>query len=123
ECGRAEAFHGYCDSHKHNALDLGIVGSPCVVDGCPASARGKGLCSRHWSRAKAYGMTPEELADAEAQVCAVCGSDQRQVVDHDNVTGAVRGVLCSWCNTAIGHAFDEPERLRAMAAYLERFEG
>lgn len=121
ECGRAEAAHGYCDSHRHAALDLGIVGTPCLVADCPASARGRGLCARHLSRAKAYGLTAAELADAEAQVCEVCGSDQRQVVDHDHSTGVVRGVLCSWCNTAIGHAFDDPGRLRAMAAYLERY--
>lgn len=40
-------------------------------------------------------------------------------LDHDRVTGAVRGFLCGKCNVAIGMAGDSPSRLRQLADYLE----
>lgn len=31
--------------------------------------------------------------------CAVCGATRAQVLDHDHLTGLVRGLLCRYCNT------------------------
>ncbi len=42
-------------------------------------------------------------------------------LDHNHTTGEVRGILCQWCNTAIGHLDDDPERAEASARYLRRF--
>lgn len=72
-----------------------------------------------------YGLTMDEyLARVERQGgrCAICRevSPQRLHVDHNHQTGAVRDLLCEWCNHAIGKARDDPARLRAMADYLER---
>jgi hypothetical protein len=39
-------------------------------------------------------------------------------IDHDHVTGKVRGLICRSCNIAIGAAKDNPELLIAMAKYL-----
>jgi hypothetical protein len=40
-------------------------------------------------------------------------------VKHDcHVTGKIRSVLCFWCNAALGHAKDDPERLVLLYAYL-----
>ena len=41
-------------------------------------------------------------------------------IDHDHETGFVRGILCSLCNTLLGHAKDDPEILRKAAEYLDR---
>lgn len=117
-CDRARTSHGYCDSHKHHALDAGRVGEPCIVEGCTASRRGRGLCSRHWSRARTYGLTVEQLADFETRPCAVCGG-AGEVIDHDHVTGEVRDVLCQGCNKAAGTLEDNPDRIRALADYIE----
>ena len=40
-------------------------------------------------------------------------------VDHDHVTGVVRGLLCSNCNRAIGLLRDDPQMLRRAVLYLE----
>ncbi|MGV9891761.1 endonuclease VII domain-containing protein [Streptomyces sp. NPDC003395] len=74
-----------------------------------------------------YGMTMadyKERLESQGHRCAVCGeeSERRLHVDHDHRTGAIRGLLCEWCNHAIGKAKDDPARLRAMAEYLERHE-
>lgn len=63
------------------------------------------------------------MADAQDYRCAVCGEPptrRRLDVDHDHKTGAVRGLLCSDCNIALGKFRDDPDRLRAAADYLVR---
>lgn len=80
---------------------------------------------------KCYGITNEDydrLVQAQDGVCAVCGElpsggksgGKFLDVDHDHVTGVVRGLLCGPCNRGIGQMKDDPQRLRKAAAYLER---
>lgn len=54
-------------------------------------------------------------------MCAVCGKKQGRSfdVDHCHSTGIVRGLLCTNCNRLIGHAADDPDRLRKAADYLD----
>jgi hypothetical protein len=67
-----------------------------------------------------------EMFAAQGSRCAVCQSPEpgrksgHWCTDHDHKTGRVRGILCSGCNTALGHAKDDPLRLRLLAEYLER---
>ena len=75
-----------------------------------------------------FGMTVElyrELLAAQGGVCAICcaaDGDIGLAVDHCHTSGAVRGLLCRKCNWGIGSFSDNPSRLRAAAAYLERQE-
>jgi Recombination endonuclease VII len=53
--------------------------------------------------------------------CAICGvrfEDISYHVDHDHITGAVRGLLCRRCNLRIG-GWDDPEWAKAAAIYLK----
>ncbi|MGW0169551.1 endonuclease VII domain-containing protein [Streptomyces sp. NPDC003343] len=75
------------------------------------------------ARAARYGLTLDELDSllaAQGDKCAICGSIGRLHVDHCHKTGAVRGLICGGCNSAAGHAGDDPARLRAIADYLEK---
>ena len=73
-----------------------------------------------------YGLTPEgfdALVESQNGVCAICEGPPRGPgkclhVDHDHETGKIRGLLCAPCNTAIGLLAENPERVRAMLAYL-----
>ncbi len=76
-----------------------------------------------------YGLTVEQykaMVKAQAGLCAICrqpprGKKKRLGVDHDHETGAVRGLLCGTCNTAIGHLAESRDSLRRAARYLARF--
>lgn len=57
--------------------------------------------------------------------CAVCRTHQRNLtqrlsVDHDHVTGKVRGLLCSSCNSAIGKLGDSVRLLKVAIKYLTK---
>lgn len=94
---------------------------------------------RAWMKKK-YGLTEESylaLLATQLGKCAICGSSDpgksgRRAghpaalrapvfhVDHDHVTGKVRGLLCQGCNVGIGLLRDDPRLLAAAAAYLSR---
>jgi hypothetical protein len=58
-------------------------------------------------------------------VCDVCGSSTpggkgSWQADHDYETKTFRGILCHYCNTALGLAKDDIKTLYAMIEYLQR---
>lgn len=55
----------------------------------------------------------------EAGQCEVCGSTHRLCVDHNHVTGKIRGVLCSHCNSALGLINDNLDTLQGLINYLK----
>lgn len=76
-----------------------------------------------------YGITVEEfdaLLAAQDGKCAICGVSEfpgrgnRPHVDHCHTTGAVRGILCHFCNLGLGNFRDRPDLLESAAAYLRR---
>jgi hypothetical protein len=59
--------------------------------------------------------------------CAICGELETTElrgkvwslsVDHDHVTGQIRGLLCRRCNSMLGHVQDNPSLLEKAIAYL-----
>lgn len=57
------------------------------------------------------------------QLCECCGipDDNRKLCwDHDHKTGKFRGWICHDCNSSIGFARENKDRLRMMIDYLER---
>lgn len=75
-----------------------------------------------------YGITSDEydaLLASQGGKCAICGTTEESIkdgrampVDHCHATNAVRGVLCSSCNRAIGLLNEDPDRLDRAALYL-----
>jgi hypothetical protein len=72
-----------------------------------------------------YSLSMDEVAEMRATGCAICGSmggvgrHGQLHIDHDHVTGEVRGVLCHECNTGIGKLRDDPDLLLAAVDYLK----
>lgn len=95
-----------------------------------------GVWRRKWRLKKDFRLTEAgytALFEKQNGRCAICGGVQatyktgnragvqpRLAVDHDHVTGHVRGLLCLPCNTGLGQFRDRPASLRAAAEYLER---
>lgn len=69
-----------------------------------------------------YGLSSEEyeeLLEKSDHRCQVCGTQERRLcVDHDHVTGEVRGILCHRCNSALGFLNDDPTLVEALGRYL-----
>jgi hypothetical protein len=54
-------------------------------------------------------------------VCSICNGQSRSLaVDHDHATGVTRGLLCSSCNTGLGHFKDSVTNLKQAIKYLKR---
>ncbi len=81
-------------------------------------------------RCNKFGITPDEynaLLKSQNGRCAICQGKEvgrnghsSWIIDHDHKTGRVRGLLCHYCNLALGLVKDNPKVLLAMAAYLKR---
>jgi hypothetical protein len=72
---------------------------------------------------RTYGLTRTELdalVAAQGGLCAICETNPAVHVDHDHVTGKIRGVLCFTCNVALGQLKDDVALFRKAIDYLER---
>lgn len=86
--------------------------------------------SREWqlTRERRYGLQPgqyDEILAAQGGTCAICrnsSKDERSFdVDHDHITGEIRGLLCNGCNKGLGSFQDDPAILSAAIDYLARY--
>lgn len=93
----------------------------------PARCRACRSYSSHEARIKKeFGIDAveyERLLDAQGGVCAIClgrPRSARLAVDHDHNNGAIRGLLCSRCNTELlGSAHDSVDILLRAVKYLQ----
>ncbi len=74
---------------------------------------------------KLYNLTIEEynfLVIQQCNLCLICGNiltkKIRCCIDHDHITGKVRGLLCNNCNQAIGILNEDIKSLNNMIVYL-----
>lgn len=80
-----------------------------------------------------YGLTPEqadEMLAVQNGQCSSCqtsiefdGTSRNACIDHNHATNEVRAILCWRCNIVLGVAQENPERLRALADYVENHNG
>jgi hypothetical protein len=130
--------YGVCDTHRKR--DRSKNKEPRVLSSHPSS-----VYSREWRKKnvlkakdrdlkKAFGITVEqyqEMLEKQRGLCAICGEPDKRIhgatkkpiglsVDHCHTTKKVRALLCSPCNQGIGNFKDDPQLLRAAAAYLEQ---
>ena len=85
---------------------------------------------QEWYWRNTYGIGRAEydrLLAAQGGHCAMCEETVGQrrksgprplFVDHDAITGKVRGLLCNRCNSAIGYMDHRPEVAAAAVRYL-----
>lgn len=85
----------------------------------------------HWKMR--FGITPEtyvKMLESQNGVCAICHQPETRIfrglvsnlaVDHDHITGAVRGLLCFKCNSGIGALRDDPAVITRAAEYIKLY--
>ena len=75
---------------------------------------------------KKYGISladRDELLEAQGNRCAIClttDPGRSWHIDHDHVTGKVRGILCFGCNVGLGVFQDDESRMRRAIRYLKQ---
>jgi hypothetical protein len=72
-----------------------------------------------YHRRHRYGVTKEDieaLLTAQGDKCPIC---QTRPLDHDHMTGEVRGILCSGCNGGLGQFKDNTVWLARAVLYLK----
>lgn len=113
---------GWCDQQFRNPDSrVDYCGNECAR-----------LARNARNRAPGFGLSVSEykaLLAAQSGRCLVCrrtekterstGRKQALAIDHDHVTGQVRGLLCCKCNRAIGLLCDDPQIIRAALRYVE----
>ncbi|TDH36319.1 hypothetical protein E2A64_10165 [Pseudohoeflea suaedae] len=110
-----------------NGHYLRWTGSNNCVE-CDKENRVKYAESRREARLKKkYGITNSEyseLAKEQGGKCKICTqypvNDQPLHVDHCHKSGAVRGLLCSRCNQAIGLLCEDVSLFMAAAEYIKQ---
>lgn len=87
-------------------------------------------CLKKLNTFRNTGWTPEAYERAYIKQdgrCAICGCKlnssryTRFAGDHDHKTGALRGLLCMNCNTALGLMKDSPIRLQNAIDYINKY--
>lgn len=77
---------------------------------------------------KCYGLAITDymdMAERQNNACAVCGrvpTRELLMVDHDHITGKIRGLLCRPCNMGIGFLGDNLDGVKKAINYLARSE-
>lgn len=97
-------------------------------------------CHREMHLQSEYGISLEDYRKMVAQqngLCAICLKPEKRkdpsgnignlVVDHDHLTGTIRGLLCAYCNSCLSPFEKDPKIVQRLVDHLEptfsRFEG
>lgn len=81
-------------------------------------------------RISRYNLSKEEYDtkyNLQGGRCAICHRQEAEFkkklhVDHDHITGAIRGLLCQQCNVGLGNFSDSCERLINAKDYLTKYK-
>ena len=83
---------------------------------------------RHeWRLKTLYNLSKEkyhQILEQQGNVCAICKQldpKTRMVVDHNHLTGQIRGLLCHKCNRTLGSLKDDLGLVRSCLSYLMKF--
>lgn len=114
----AKAVHKYSQSKKGKAAKKRVDAK-------------RMLRKRLW---QSYKMPLEEYQkrlQEQSNTCASCYEPERRLykgrirmlsVDHDHETGAIRGLLCYGCNSALGFLRDKSEYVEKLLRFIRAFE-
>ena len=109
-------------SYKANAKIRRVKQRKWHIDN-PRASRGSKLKST-------YGITIEEydtMFEIQGGACLICGCPETAsrngktknlAVDHNHITGKIRGLLCQKCNQALGLLSENPVVIKSLLEYI-----
>lgn len=112
--------------HEQSSRDIQRNSSPMSCENFKP-ANWSGLERNDNIMRKQYGISTDEfsaLLKYQNNSCAICLKPiellrRRINIDYDHVTNKVRGILCTGCNTGLGHLGDDIAGLQKAMAYLK----
>ena len=89
----------------------------------PERVKENGIKYRHGISLKDY----NKMFIKQNGRCAICEKPQSDfsrkfIVDHCHKTGRIRDLLCYCCNTLLGKIENEPENLKKLLKYLDKYK-
>lgn len=118
----------YFGAKRANKSGLLITCRECVAKRGLARRANKPEFLRRARVKHLYGISPidyQEMFDAQNGVCAICKQPESRrknkhlCIDHCHTTNAVRGLLCSRCNSVLGQIYENLETAQALVSYIE----
>lgn len=109
-----ETRKAYYEEHKEEIKDF----QKAYRD---AHKEERNLRSREWQLKRKYGLSASDyifLFEKQRGCCKGCGKKGKLVVDHNHITGKIRGLLCRHCNLVLGFVGDSPRILAQLRRYL-----
>ena len=112
--------------NRSSKTGIGSYCRPCQNAKAAESIERLHGSTRHYHLKQRYGIGAaevEHMLDGQGWSCPLCDTSmtlKSAHVDHDHLTGAVRGILCFNCNGGLGQFKDNPSALRRAALYVER---
>lgn len=143
---RADGRLSYKDGDNRNVAIANLLKHRGIKGYDTRTSEGRAAYAKAWrianperfrekSLLKSFGIGLAEYGDmmvVQNGKCAICktketgqrlGKTLALAVDHNHTTGEVRGLLCRNCNTLIGHAKEDRERLLSAIEYLDKYNG
>lgn len=83
----------------------------------------EGLTRCRFCRAKnngrKFGLSGSEYLEKISSMgaCEACGNTTKLVLDHDHISGKIRGILCRGCNCALGFLLDSTSKIKGLLEY------
>lgn len=104
-CDRKHYAKGLCASHYSSQLQCAKWKNDPEYRARRKQYQKEDWAGRRASQRRAYiknnyGMSIEEYDALMAQPCGLCGG-KAEALDHDHLTGELRGPLCRRCNTGL----------------------
>ena len=115
DLSRKDGVGAYCKECKRSITDSWRKNNPEKINS-----------SSIWYRRKvSYGVTKEDyekMLVSQNNECAICQTpvSYESAVDHDHLTGQVRGLLCRLCNQGLGLFRDNKDFLKKAIEYLDK---
>jgi len=145
DCTEPVKSKGLCKMHYQRLLRYGHTRykdrkkAPkiCIIPNCDNHLYAKELCHSHYAKKRSWQKMGIDvfdylrMYDEQNGVCKICGRPETTTnglsgktkdlaIDHCHETNAIRGLLCSSCNRALGLFQDSEKILNRAVDYLNR---